>query len=160
MSSTESEQWRIAKEAKAIRKAAEEEKLRAEREEAELSQIEENGKVILHKSFFNQKKEPYAKLNDIRQEDTSSEGGTSSISHAAETAPAISLQSRGDVMLNDDNSSISKTKETANSINSKEFVEKNNIPSIGKNEICYTSSKKQKTEHITWWRFIRTKKET
>ena len=74
---------------------------------AELTQVEENGKVVLHKSFFNQKKEPYAKLNDIRQEDTSSEGGTSSISHTAETAPAISLQSRGDVMSNDDNSSVS-----------------------------------------------------
>ena len=69
---------------------------------AELTQVEENGKVVLHKSFFNQKKEPYAKLNDIRQKDTSSEGGTTSISHTAEAAPAISLQSRGDVMLNDE----------------------------------------------------------
>ena len=66
---------------------------------AELTQVEEDGKVILHKSLFSQKKEPYAKLNDIRSEKSSSEGGTSSISHAAEATPAISLQSRGDDML-------------------------------------------------------------
>ena len=65
---------------------------------AELTQVEEDGKVILHKSLFSQKKEPYAKLNDIRSENSSSEGGTSSIGHAAEAAPAISLQSRGDDM--------------------------------------------------------------
>ena len=65
---------------------------------AELTQVEEDGKVILHKSLFSQKKEPYAKLNDIRSENSSSEGGTSSISHAAEATPAISLQSRGDDM--------------------------------------------------------------
>lgn len=64
---------------------------------AELTQVEEDGKIVLHKSLFNQKKEPYAKLNDIRQKDTSSEGGTSSISHAENSAPAISLESRGDV---------------------------------------------------------------
>ncbi|MGM9845126.1 MAG: hypothetical protein ACI30K_02730, partial [Muribaculaceae bacterium] len=65
---------------------------------AELTQVEEDGKIVLHKSLFNQKKEPYAKLNDIRQKDTSSEGGTSSISHAVNPAPAISLKSRGDVI--------------------------------------------------------------
>ena len=65
---------------------------------AELTQVEEDGKVILHKSLFSQKKEPYAKLNDIRSENSSSEGGTSSIGHAAEATPAISLQSRGDDM--------------------------------------------------------------
>ena len=92
---------------------------------AELTQVEENGKVVLHKSFFNQKKEPYAKLNDIRQEDTSSEGGTSSISHTAEAAPAISLQSRGDVMSNDDNSSISDSKDTTNSPKVKGLEEEN-----------------------------------
>ena len=64
---------------------------------AELTQVEENGKIILHKSLFNQKKEPYAKLDDIRHKYTSSEGGVSSISHADGTAPAISLQSRDDV---------------------------------------------------------------
>ena len=51
------------------------------------------------KSTFNQKKEPYAKLNDIRLENSSSEGGTSSISHADKSAPAISLESRGDDKL-------------------------------------------------------------
>ena len=65
---------------------------------AELTQVEENGRIVLHKSFFNQKKEPYAKLNDIRSNESSPEGGTSSISHAETTAPAISLQSRDDVM--------------------------------------------------------------
>lgn len=66
---------------------------------AELTQVEEAGKIVLHKSFFNQKKEPYAKLNDIRENETSSEGGISSISHAEnQSAPAISLQSRGDVV--------------------------------------------------------------
>ena len=65
---------------------------------AELTQVEEDGKIVLHKSLFNQKKEPYAKLDDIRQKDTSSEGGTSSISHAENSAPAISLESRGDVI--------------------------------------------------------------
>lgn len=64
---------------------------------AELTQVEEDGKIVLHKSLFNQKKEPYAKLNDIRQKNTSSEGGTSSISHTENSAPAISLESRGDV---------------------------------------------------------------
>ena len=65
---------------------------------AELTQVEENGRIVLHKSLFNQKKEPYAKLNDIRPKQTSPEGGISSISHADNTAPAISLQSRDDVM--------------------------------------------------------------
>lgn len=65
---------------------------------AELTQVEEGGKIVLHKSLFDQKKEPYAKLNDIRQKVTSSEGGDSSISHAENSAPAISLQSRGDVV--------------------------------------------------------------
>lgn len=36
-------------------------------------------------------------MNDIRQKDTSSEGGDSSISHEGQTSPAISLESRGDV---------------------------------------------------------------
>ena len=98
---------------------------------AELTQVEENGKVVLHKSFFNQNKEPYAKLNDIRQEDTSSEGGTSSISHTAETAPAISLQSRGDVMSNDDNSSVSGGKDTTNPPTTNELGEKSAVPSVG-----------------------------
>ena len=65
---------------------------------AELTQLEENGRIVLHKSMFNQKKEPYAKLPDIRQKDTSSEGGASSISHADNAAPAISLESRGDAV--------------------------------------------------------------
>ena len=65
---------------------------------AELTQVEENGRIVLHKSLFNQKKEPYAKLKDIRSKQASPEGGTSSISHADNAAPAISLQSRGDVM--------------------------------------------------------------
>ena len=66
---------------------------------AELTQFEENGKIVLHKSLFSQKKEPYAKLKDIRQKETSSEGGVSSISRTEESsAPAISLESRGDVI--------------------------------------------------------------
>ncbi|MBD5231187.1 MAG: N-6 DNA methylase, partial [Bacteroidales bacterium] len=65
---------------------------------AELTQVEEDGRIILHKSLFNQKKEPYAKLNDIRQKSASSEGGDSSISHADNSAPAISLESRDDAM--------------------------------------------------------------
>lgn len=64
---------------------------------AELAQVEEKGKIVLHKSLFDQKKEPYVKLNDIRQKGTSSEGGDSSISHEGQTSPAISLESRGDV---------------------------------------------------------------
>lgn len=75
---------------------------------AELTQVEEDGKIVLHKSLFNQKKEPYAKLNDIRQEDTSSEGGTSSISHAENSAPAISLQSRGDAVSSEKNEHTEK----------------------------------------------------
>lgn len=51
---------------------------------------------MLHKSFFNQKKEPYAKLADIRSISPSLGGGVSPISHADEAAPAISLQSRND----------------------------------------------------------------
>lgn len=89
---------------------------------AELTQVEENGKIVLHKSFFNQKKEPYAKLNDIRQESTSSEGGTSSISHADNNAaPAISLESRGDVISKQD---VSDNKGTNNSVKSSELGEK------------------------------------
>ena len=65
---------------------------------AELTQVEENGRIVLHKSLFNQKKEPYAKLADIRQKDASPEGGASSISHADSAAPAISLESRGDAV--------------------------------------------------------------
>ena len=53
-------------------------------------------------------KEPYAKLNDIRSKGTSSEGGVSSISHATEAAPAISLESRGDVVSNSTVSSASE----------------------------------------------------
>lgn len=70
---------------------------------AELTQVEENGKIVLHKSFFNQKKEPYAKLADIRSISPSLGGGVSPISHADDAAPAISLQSR-----NDDELSASK----------------------------------------------------
>lgn len=79
---------------------------------AELTQVEEYGKIVLHKSLFNQKKEPYAKINDIRQEDTSSEGGVSSISHADESAPAISLESRGDVVSKESVSASSSDIET------------------------------------------------
>ena len=53
-----------------------------------------------------------AKLDDIRSEKSSSEGGTSSISHAAEATPAVSLQSRGDDMSDtseDKGSEISET---------------------------------------------------
>ncbi|MDD5855262.1 MAG: hypothetical protein PUC90_02850 [Prevotella sp.] len=87
---------------------------------AELTQIEENGKIVLHKSLFNQKKEPYAKLDDIRQEDTSSEGGISSISHAENSAPAISLQSRGDVILseNDEHTNMSSISAGKGKVNS------------------------------------------
>ncbi len=55
---------------------------------------ESDGKVLLHKSFFSPKKEPYAKLPSIRPSDMSSVGGVSTIS-PAETA-AISLESRDD----------------------------------------------------------------
>ena len=77
---------------------------------AELTQVEEDGKIVLHKSIFNQKKEPYARLKDIRHEESSSEGGTSSISHAANAAPAISLESRGD-----DEPAVPETKGSADS---------------------------------------------
>ncbi len=82
---------------------------------AELTQIEEDGKIILHKSTFNQKKEPYAKLNDIRRESSSSEGGTSSISHAEKPAPAISLESRGDDIFSDSKDNKSLTDERISS---------------------------------------------
>ncbi len=72
---------------------------------AELTQLEENGRIVLHKSLFNQKKEPYAKLADIRQKGASSEGGASSISHAENTASAISLESRGDAVSSADKGS-------------------------------------------------------
>ena len=99
---------------------------------AELTQIEEGGKIVLHKSFFNQKKEPYAKLNDIRENETSSEGGISSISHAEnQSAPAISLQSRGDVV------SISNTTGKDTPQNSAVQTSKNDIvwpePTVGSN---------------------------
>ncbi len=93
---------------------------------AELTQVEENGKIVLHKSFFNQKKEPYAKLNDIRQIESSPEGGISSISHADTAAPAISLQSRNDVK------SFSESKSTKKSLNRNELGEKKNDSLVGK----------------------------
>ena len=58
--------------------------------------LDENGRILLHKTFFSQKKEPYAKEDDMRPENMSREGGTSSISHADSSAPAISLESRRD----------------------------------------------------------------
>lgn len=61
------------------------------------AEVDSEGRILLHKSFFTQRKEPYAKEDDIQPEDESREGGTSSISHADESAPAISLQSRRDV---------------------------------------------------------------
>ena len=88
---------------------------------AELTQVEEDGKIVLHKSMFDQKKEPYAKLDDIRSKGTSSEGGVSSISHTAEAAPAISLESRGDVVSNSTESSASEDRNSVS--NSQENVQ-------------------------------------
>jgi hypothetical protein len=96
---------------------------------AELTQTEENGKIILHKSFFNQKKEPYAKLQDVKSK-TSSEGGDTSISHTDNTVPAISLESRDDVMKEtDDSVNLSDSKDTTNSkkVNSLEQENTTNI---------------------------------
>ena len=89
---------------------------------AELTQVEEDGKIVLHKSMFDQKKEPYAKLDDIRSKGTSSEGGVSSISHTAEAAPAISLESRGDVVLNSTESSANEDRNSVS--NSQENTQK------------------------------------
>ena len=64
------------------------------------------------------KQEPYATLNDIRQKSTSSEGGDASISHADNSAPAISLESRDDALNSDDkvtNSASEKQKGNAES---------------------------------------------
>lgn len=91
---------------------------------AELTQVEENGKIVLHKSLFNQKKEPYAKLDDIRSKQTSPEGGVSSISHADNAAPAISLESRDDV-----NRATSAGKDSKKVANDEAGVE--NIPQGG-----------------------------
>ncbi len=71
---------------------------------AELMGVEENGKLILHKTLLNQKKEPYAKLADIRKKkegETSSVGGVSTISRTDVSAPAISLQSRDNATLSE-----------------------------------------------------------
>ncbi len=90
---------------------------------AELTQFEENGKIVLHKSLFSQKKEPYAKLKDIRQKETSSEGGVSSISRTEESsAPAISLESRGDV--------ISESKDTTTEPITQEVEQENVQPTL------------------------------
>ena len=92
---------------------------------AELTQTEENGKIILHKSFFNQKKEPYAKLQDVKSK-TSSEGGDTSISHTDNTVPAISLESRDDVMKEtDDSVNLSDSKDTTNSEKVKSLEQEN-----------------------------------
>jgi len=74
---------------------------------AELTQVEEGGKIVLHKSYFNQKKEPYAKLVDIRSCVTLPEGGTSSISRVDKATPAISLESRGNVKTSGDKDNAS-----------------------------------------------------
>lgn len=120
---------------------------------AELTQVEENGKVVLHKSFFNQKKEPYAKLNDIRQEDTSSEGGTSSISHTVETVPAISLQSRGDVISNDKSLS-SENKDSDIPLNNKEMEEKNEEDRLKRIEVTEDESEQDGKYGKTYLRKI------
>lgn len=65
-------------------------------------EVGEDGKILLHKSFFGQKKEPYAKNNDIRSISSSLEGGTSSISPTDESAAAISLEGRSDVEFSAD----------------------------------------------------------
>ena len=98
---------------------------------AELTQVEENGKLVLHKSLFNQKKEPYAKLDDIRPKQASPEGGVSSISHADNAAPAISLQSRDDV---NSISSVGKGSEKAGE-----------IPTDGKGNLLYHEVPVEKT---------------
>ena len=46
-------------------------------------------------------------MNDTRQGDTSSEGGISSISHTTNVAPAISLESRDDVLSTDKDTNLS-----------------------------------------------------
>ena len=52
-------------------------------------------------------------LDTSGEKSSSSEGGVSSISHAAEAAPAISLQSRGDDMSDTSNDKDSDISETA-----------------------------------------------
>ncbi|MDR2729516.1 MAG: hypothetical protein LBB81_01295 [Treponema sp.] len=50
-----------------------------------------NGRILLHKSLYKGKKNPYPNLTRIR---SMSEGGVSSISHADQTAPGGSLSAR------------------------------------------------------------------
>ena len=85
--------------------------------------MQNDGKLILHKSLFNQKKEPYAKYNDIRLDITSPEGGVSSISHTADTVPAISLESRGDANgINKISTNKSKDKDSDNQEDSEQIL--------------------------------------
>lgn len=105
---------------------------------AELTQVEEDGKIVLHKSMFNQKKEPYAKLNDIRSKGTSSEGGVSSISHTADAAPAISLESRGDVVSNSTVSSVSEDRNIVS--NEQENTQKSDENAENGGEITETTA--------------------
>ena len=105
---------------------------------AELTQVEEDGKIVLHKSMFNQKKEPYAKLNDIRSKGTSSEGGVSSISHTADAAPAISLESRGDVVSNSTVSSVSEDRNYVS--NTQENTQKSDENAENGGEITETTA--------------------
>ena len=57
----------------------------------------------------------FSALDDIRK-NASSEGGTSSISHAENSAPAISLQSRGDVVLSEKDEHIDMSPTSADKV--------------------------------------------
>lgn len=85
--------------------------------------LDENGRILLHKTFFSQKKEPYAKEDDMRPERMSREGGASSISHADSSAPAISLESRRDngtePALNNGPSTIGKDNKSSDTMQEK-----------------------------------------
>ena len=60
-------------------------------------EVGDNGRIVWHKNYYNQKKEPYKSLPDVQlPKFVSSEGGASSISPTENSVAAISLQSRDD----------------------------------------------------------------
>lgn len=88
-----------------------------------------DGRIIWHKSFFDQKKEPYANYPSIRPKDLSSGGGVSPISHSDDSTlnvdksvPGSSLPTPDDIISED------KVKEKIPNIQRKEH--KNVIVSL------------------------------
>ena len=82
-----------------------------------------DGRIVWHKSFFDQKKEPYAKYPSIRPISESSGGGVSPISHSDGTATKAEMSVPGSSLPTPDDV-LSAGKDTKYSLNDQEKEEK------------------------------------